>query len=180
MQQLLNTTRQLTLGPYKHETECECFPYLHSTWDESYSSSNHANESFSCRAGVTNTRKGGSGEEEDEPGDRRAEGATESLQRKHQRPEGRDTQTGGGRPDEGSLRRTSDGTWTQTRRHQNLCEYLTAFWTVLTAFCMNKTVLQILSDYCPVLFKHLVSSSFTENDPLKPIMKYQICMYNII
>ncbi len=64
--------------------------------------------------------------------------------------------------------------------HQNLCEYLTAFWTVLTDFCMNKTVLQILSDYCPVLFKHLVSSSFTENDPLKPIIKYQICMYNII
>lgn len=31
MQQLLNTTRQLTLGPYKHETECECFAYLHST-----------------------------------------------------------------------------------------------------------------------------------------------------
>lgn len=24
MQQLLNTTRQLTLGAYKHETECEC------------------------------------------------------------------------------------------------------------------------------------------------------------
>lgn len=32
MQQLLNTTRQLTLGAYKHETECECFAYLHSTY----------------------------------------------------------------------------------------------------------------------------------------------------
>lgn len=123
MQQLLNTTRQLTLGAYKHETECECLTYLHSSYYVkklwlrqhkywSYSRSNHVNHTFSCRAGVTHTRKSGSGEEEDKPGDRRAEGATESLQRKHQFPEGRDTQTGGGGPDEGSLRTsaTSDGT----------------------------------------------------------------------
>ncbi len=124
----------------------------------------------------TNTRKGGSGEEEDEPGDRRAEGATESLQRK--------TSTSW-RERYADWRRTTRWRITEEdfRRdvsHQNLCEYVTAFWTVLTDFCMNKTVLQILSDYCPVLFKHLVSSSFTENDPLKPIMKIRYVMYNII
>ncbi len=140
MQQLLNTTRQLTLGPYKHETECECFPYLHSTWDESYSRSNHANESFSCRAGVTNTRKGGSGEEEDEPGDRRAEGATESLQRKHQRPEGRDTQTGGGRPDEGSLRRTSDGT--------SVIQICVNTWLPFEQFSLTFVWIKLFYKYC--------------------------------
>lgn len=58
----------------------------------------------SRRAGAEDQGENGSGEEENQPGDHRAERQTKSQQREHQPPEGRDQETGGGRRPQGALR----------------------------------------------------------------------------
>lgn len=120
MQQLLTTSRQLTLGAYKHETECMYSHIKHKNTRRKcvYRSSfcsislNHCHRAYvfcaSCvcsqRAGAEDQGENGSSEEENQPGDHRAERQTKSQQRKHQPPEGRDPEAGGGRRPQGALR----------------------------------------------------------------------------
>lgn len=125
MQQLLTTSRQLTLGAYKHETECMYtqkhktnmfiyrLVYLHFDFNLSVLHKGKVTVILlmyvylcvcSQWAGAEDEGENGSSKEENEPGDHRAERQAKSQQRKHQPPEVRDQEAGGGRRPQGALR----------------------------------------------------------------------------
>lgn len=94
MQQLLTTSRQLTLGAYKHETEC-MYSYIQHCFKKTKQKGIHKfwvtfvfmSVRFSSRwTGAEDQGETGSGKEENKPRDRGAERQTQSQQREHQPP----------------------------------------------------------------------------------------------